>query len=56
MAYGMQKYEQTMAVRKDALFAQLFAQPVKSLLEVGIGTGANNRYYMGQQVHGLLVM
>lgn len=56
MAYGMQEYEHTMAVRKDALFAQLFAQPVKSLLEVGIGTGANNRYYMGQQVNGLLVM
>ena len=53
MACGMQHYEETMAFRKDALFAQLFAKPVKSLLEVGVGTGANTKFYVGQQVSGI---
>ena len=53
MAYGMQEYEETMAFRKCALFAQLFAKPVKSLLEVGVGTGANTKFYVGQQVNGM---
>lgn len=50
MAYGMQDYERTIAARKETLFAELFSTPVENLLEIGIGTGANNRYYTGQQV------
>lgn len=51
MAYGMQDYERTIAARKKALFAELFQLPVESLLEIGIGAGANNKYYAEQQVH-----
>lgn len=54
MAYGMQDYERNIAARKETLFANLFQLPVESLLEIGIGTGPNTRYYAAQQVHALM--
>ena len=50
MAFGMQSYEEELAACKRSLFADLFQTPISSLLEVGIGTGPNFKYYSGHQV------
>ena len=50
MAFGMQSYEEELAACKRSLFADLFQTPISSLLEVGMGTGPNFKYYSAQQV------
>ena len=50
MAVGMQDYEQEIAACKRRLFTELFQSDIQELLEVGMGTGPNMRYYEQQQV------
>lgn len=50
MAVGMQDYEQEIAACKRRLFTELFQSDIQELLEVGMGTGPNLRYYKQQQV------
>lgn len=49
MAFGMQSYEEELAACKRSLFADLLQTSTSSLLEVGIGTGPNFKYYSGHQ-------
>ena len=46
----MQDYEHEIAACKRRLFAELFQSDIQELLEVGMGTGPNLRYYEQQQV------
>ena len=50
MAFGMQSYEEELAACKRGLFAELFRSPIHSLLEVGLGTGPNLKFYSEQKV------
>ena len=50
MAFGMQDYEQQVAARKESLFAELFQSRIHNLLEIGLGTGPNLKYYAAQKV------
>ena len=50
MAVGMQEYEQEIAACKRRLFNELFQSDIQELLEVGMGTGPNLRYYEQQKV------
>lgn len=50
MAFGMQDYEQEIAACKRRLFMELFQSEVEDLLEVGMGTGPNLKYYKQRQV------
>ena len=50
MAFGMQDYEHQIAARKESLFAELFQSQIHNLLEVGLGTGPNLKYYVAQKV------
>ena len=44
MATSMQEYEQQIAPTKQELFKVAFQEPVKDVVEVGMGTGPNLRY------------
>lgn len=46
----MQDYEQEIAACKEGLFAELFQSDIHDLLEIGLGTGPNLKYYAAQQV------
>ena len=50
MAVGMQDYEHEMAACKRRLFTELFQSDIQELLELGMGTGPNLKYYNQQQV------
>ena len=50
MAFGMQDYEQQVAACKESLFAELFQSRIHNLLEIGLGTGPNLKYYAKQKV------
>ena len=50
MAFGMQDYEQEIAACKRRLFMELFQHNIEDLLEVGMGTGPNLKYYKQRQV------
>lgn len=50
MAYGMQDYEEQIAGFKTGLFADLFSSQIHSMLEVGMGTGPNLKYFAAQKV------
>ena len=50
MAVGMQDYEHEIAACKRRLFSELFHSDIQALLEVGMGTGPNLKYYEQQQV------
>lgn len=50
MAVGMQDYELEIAACKRRLFSELFQSDIQALLEVGMGTGPNMKYYGQQQV------
>ena len=50
MAFGMQDYEQQIAACKESLFAELFQSRIHNLLEIGLGTGPNLKYYAAQAV------
>lgn len=50
MAVGMQDYEQEIAACKRRLFSELFQSDIQALLEVGMGTGPNLKYYGQQKV------
>ncbi|DBA78680.1 TPA: hypothetical protein ACH3X1_008595 [Trebouxia sp. C0004] len=49
MAYGMQDYEEQIAGFKTGLFADLFTSQLHSMLEVGMGTGPNLKYFAAQK-------
>ncbi|KAL3162688.1 hypothetical protein ABBQ38_008732 [Trebouxia sp. C0009 RCD-2024] len=49
MAVGMQDYELEIAACKRRLFSELFQSDIQALLEVGMGTGPNMKYYGQQQ-------
>ncbi len=50
MAFGMQDYEREIAACKKFLFAELFQSDIHNLLDVGMGTGPNLKYYKDQRV------
>ena len=53
MEGGMADYETSIRAVKDSLFARLDARGVRDVVEIGVGTGPNMRYYGGMRVTGV---
>lgn len=53
MEGGMADYETSIRAVKDSLFARLDARGVRDVVEIGVGTGPNMRYYGDMRVTGV---